>query len=193
MKKLLTILLVLLVAGFVFAAAGDATLKLTSSVGTETVHGFYATDDNVDSYSKIIGLFNGTEQNPITSVNRIDQEVDVSDTDYQNVGFYVFASNFSSGVTVNISTLPMELVGSATDFSIGYEIKFTYGDGNIVTAKQDGTYSKEKDEIDFDFTGVDGEARWAKYDVKVKFDAPDDTGLPAGEYESTITATITAE
>jgi len=202
MKKLLTILLVLLVAGFVFAASaidpGDAKLILTSDIGARTWHGFYGGAAktgfaDIASYGQGVD-FDNTE------------DVDMEDDNEQYVGFYSYASNSTSGVTVT-------LTGSALNYSnayVPYKLNFYKYDQTqndfagtaivAVTGFDDELTAKVGTAIT-DFTSQtllqssSGSGQyWDTFKVSVEFDGTGNLnqGLPEGSYEGRITANVVA-
>jgi len=216
MKKLIAILLVVLVAGFVFGAdpepnTGDATLTLISTVEGRTTHGFH-TGPVKTSFSSIFGSTLGNLGDGENSVE-VEMEGDGA-LDYQGVGFYSFASNSKTGVDVSISATPMTLTvttGEGENQSISklfvpFNLVFAKGDdnGTVGTSKIykigdiDAVPVTEAPVLNLTSLVSDssvGGVKWASYTVQVLFNGGlnEAYGLPEGDYSSTITASITAD
>jgi len=217
MKKAIAILMVLLVAGVMFAddVPGNATLTLTSSVTGQTVHGFYGGVD-VDALTGT-GIINYNTGN---YPNYSEGVVMVSDNS-QPVGFYSFYTNSAIGVSVDITAKPLASsaefgeVGSesSVDVYVPYEITFSplvsggstanivsgYTEKSLGWSSQDGPIpapntigfaDAEKTLIEVSEVGG---VKWATYSLGVKFNGSENIsyGLPAGAYAGTVVAKIT--
>jgi len=217
MKKLLTILLVLLVAGFAFAAGeelagGDATLTLKADMGQKTNHGFYGSGNALTDAGLIFDMVS-----PDDTVEDLDLENDSA----QGVGYYSFASTSSLGVNIVISGTPLTLAVSGGDtYYVPFEVAFNKLDENGSSASVSNVY--ENKVFKFDSVGdIDGlspsissstyvstasklallsangvtDTKWATYELDVTFAGSKNIafGLPEGQYVGTVVAEIVAD
>jgi hypothetical protein len=209
MKKLLTILLVLLVAGFAFAAdptplAGDASLILKSSVKGITVHGFYV-DDQVEG-DEIFDQFNVedfTESVEVVGADVTVVNLDMNSTTATSIANYSFITNSALGLAITIAGGPLALdvsETSGTPLYVPYQLDFLASNGSSYGDKTfkgtaDLVPSNSDENMSFNATLVTdssvGSIKWGTYDVKVTFGAGASYSFPEGEYEATVTATIT--
>ncbi|MCK9482659.1 MAG: hypothetical protein M0R38_13035 [Bacteroidia bacterium] len=201
MKKLLTILLVLLVAGFVFATA-DAKLTLTQELLQKTTHGFF--DTEYDSFGSIFDAAgeNAGGNGALSNSGTVSMDL-APGQGLNTLGYYSFATNSPVGIVIDLTGTPMELDATNKTY-VPYEIVFTYVDG-------DKTY----DHVTLDFGSqsvgvattvkpdnatktlvsntVAGGTKWATYALTYAFNYSGnaDYGLPSGVYTGEIKAAIT--
>lgn len=207
MKKLLSVLLVLLVVGgMAFGdtneAGGTATLTLGATQTAKTVHGFGNT-----AYTTFGAILNANEKDPTALADNSKTELDLESNDAQSVGYYTFASNLSSGVTVSFVANPLTATISEDVHYVPYKISWTksagtvtvvdsYIDLGITTAITDSTtvIAASGSTTIFDSATPTG-PKWAQLSLSVYFDGTGNTayGLPAVAFQGSVVATIAAK
>ena len=199
MKKLLTILLVLLVAGFVFA--DDAKLILESSISEKTYSGFY-------EYSEQGGKsdFGGILEIGGDKVENYTYDLDMESNGPVKVAFYTYASNAGKAVTVTLKGGPLKYESGDIKAYVPYSLSFNSVVGTDVNTENVLGFGADVDLLEpsltsiADFTGqsfliAKTAKQLATYEVIVEFNGTDNLafGLPKGNYVATVTAEILAE
>jgi hypothetical protein len=216
MKKLIAILLVILVAGFVFGDGADpvefpdtTTLTLKAAVDGKAAHGFHG-GGLKNSFSEVFAI--DLSEEATNNLGDLEKNVEMELTNIQPVGYYSFATNSNAGFTVSMEVTPMTLiVGSGESSSsllyVPFVLQFDKGEGSIGVNQTKNIYNATglpgvdppdaNDEIVLIPSSAvsPSQLNWASYSVAVQFygDSNEAYGLPQGNYISTITASITAE
>ncbi|MGI6428920.1 MAG: hypothetical protein ACOXZ6_04245 [Syntrophomonadaceae bacterium] len=214
MKKLIAILLVVLVAGFVFAedegaaavpALNSTVLTLKSAVGGRATHGFHG-GALKNSFSEVFTA--DPSEEATNNLGNLEKLVDMESTNIQNVGYYSFASNSNASFTVKMDVTPMTLIveegeSSSSLLYVPFLLQFNKGAGPTGTSQTANIYNtsgipgavalEENDEVVLVSSTSSSQLNWASYGVAVQFygDSNVAYGLPQGDYVSTITASIT--
>ncbi|MFA5514245.1 MAG: hypothetical protein WDA17_04925 [Sphaerochaetaceae bacterium] len=199
MKKAIAILMVLLVAGVMFAA--DATLTLTSTMAAKTNHGFSSIALN---YLQIInGQIIGEEENTDAfDLNDKVYPVDFTDSSTQGIGYYSFATNASTSISVTLTINALH--NEDTDYEVPYTLGYTKGEnstaGVVSGTKKVGSDVKFLNDSDVSTETITlanslagSGPSWGTYALTATFDPTDieAKGLPAETYTGDIVATIT--
>lgn len=204
MKKAIAILLVLLVAGVMFAANDSSTLTLKSSIEEKLNHGFTKTE--LTTVGDILAATLGNRA--ADSNDNYDLNVDMEVATAQSVGFYSFASNSSTGVKVDIDTTPLVLEDGNKNalIHVPFTLSFSlaHGAGTEVAEPVAVTYISLLPSVDPVFStgsvniidtttgSPSGLPNWATYGLTVSFHSDNATyGLPEGDYVGTVVANIT--
>lgn len=120
MKKLLSVLLVLLVVGGMAFGAGEGTLTLNSDVAGVLKHGFVGTLIENPNFGAINSGLTGTNQSFVYATD-IDFYVDAT---IETLGYYYFVANTpKTGYTVKFIVNPFS--SATADFEVPYGLVVT--------------------------------------------------------------------
>jgi len=210
MKKLLSVLLVLLVVGgMAFGATdeagGTATLTLGATQTAKTVHGFGNT-----AYTTFGAILNANEENPTALADNSKTELNLESDDAQSVGYYTFASNLSRGVTVSFVANPLTATIGEDVHYVPYKISWTKSAGTVtvvdsnidlgitpaITDSKPSTtpIAASASTTVFNSATPTG-PKWAQLSLSVYFNGTGNTayGLPAVAFQGSVVATIAAK
>jgi len=129
MKKIISILIITLLALTLFAAsgAGDTTLTLNAAQTGKLYHGFTAAD-NI-SANDVKSELSGTETGDYT-VSGIDLE----GTGAQPVGYYNLYTTGNTQMDVTFTVTPLSLTVDSTTYYVPYALGYTGSSGNSTIA-----------------------------------------------------------
>ena len=148
MKKLIAILLVVLVAGFVFGADPLATLTLTSEVDGKLVHGFRSTEIATVNFGQIYSTLSQGDTPLDASYAKYTDENE-NDIDLEGnggaVGYYYFATNSNTAdYHVDFTVNPFSSIEDGVDFEVPYTLNYSSkGTSNNISVNSAGTIALE--------------------------------------------------
>ncbi|MDC7245329.1 MAG: hypothetical protein PQJ47_05385 [Sphaerochaetaceae bacterium] len=206
MKKIIAILLVLVVGFAAFAAVGDATLTLNSTVAGQLYHGFTSSTYTTGAALKTAFTTGGEDGDESLTV-------DFADDAAQDVGYYNFYTTGNFTATVDLTLSPLSYSDGTSTYYVPYTLGYTAandgasGAGSIAFAAGTKSFASAAVSttaiadvtVDDIFTANGAGLRWRSIGLTVDFDATDidEFGLPetaSGQsFTGTIIAAVTAE
>ena len=208
MKKLIAILLVVLVAGFVFAEDPTATLTLTSEVSGRLVHGFSSIEIDAEdiNFGKITSELDSGALNETYNEYTSGQEGDFIDLEGSGgaVGYYYFATNSNtSGYYVDFTVNPFSSIEDGVTFTVPYTLNYkSLRMSNNISVNSVETIALEgalggtivpKTLRVISTTGNTNSPRYGGLSLDIEIAGNDNLafGLPEGDYEATVVASLT--
>ncbi len=211
MKKILTVLIIAMVAFSLFAETtgtiagntGQTTLTLEASQGGKLYHGF--TNTNHDSSSAIVTALSGDATGSYTFGTHLDLE---EGTDPQSIGYYHLYTTGNNQVKVTFVVSPLHLEVGGLHYYVPYQLAYTKTSGSQdVTAGTVGTAPGAPTISEAVVTGntasgdiittTNNGLRWATLSLTALFNGDSNADLPestgeggTGDYTGTVVANI---